>query len=149
MFCAGPPVIEPFSFPKTLQEGGRAQVTCSVSSGDMPVYFSWRKDGYPIPINLQVINSICNHLFSSLANSKNVYLEIPKGDGKKRRILHAASVQGYFGSSQWSLHVFGNQFGSAGEFHQRNVGKSSATLESRTERHSVDVGQCDGDQLRG
>lgn len=54
IFCAGPPVIEPFSFPKTLQEGGRAQVTCSVSSGDMPVYFSWRKDGYPIPINLQV-----------------------------------------------------------------------------------------------
>lgn len=59
MLYAGPPVIEPFSFPKTLQEGGRAQVTCSVSSGDMPVYFSWRKDGYPIPINLQVINSIC------------------------------------------------------------------------------------------
>lgn len=49
-----PPVIESFSFPKNLQEGGRAQVTCSVSSGDMPVYFSWRKDNGPIPISLQV-----------------------------------------------------------------------------------------------
>lgn len=28
-----PPVIEPFSFPKSLQEGGRAQIACTVSSG--------------------------------------------------------------------------------------------------------------------
>ena len=39
-----PPVIEEFSFPKNLQEGGRAQVSCSVSSGDMPMHFSWFKD---------------------------------------------------------------------------------------------------------
>lgn len=50
----GPPVIEPFSFPKNLQEGGRAQVSCSVTSGDMPVYFSWMKDNAPIPLSLQV-----------------------------------------------------------------------------------------------
>lgn len=51
----GPPVIEPpFSFPKNLQEGGRAQVTCAVSSGDMPVVFSWKKDEHQIPMNLQV-----------------------------------------------------------------------------------------------
>lgn len=49
-----PPVIEPFSFPRNLQEGGRAQVTCSVSAGDMPVFFSWRKDGAPIGLGLQV-----------------------------------------------------------------------------------------------
>jgi Down syndrome cell adhesion molecule len=49
-----PPVIESFSFPKNLQEGGRAQVTCSVSAGDMPIYFSWQKDGAPIPLSLQV-----------------------------------------------------------------------------------------------
>lgn len=54
LFCIGPPVIEPFNFPKNLQEGGRAQVTCSVSSGDMPVYFSWKKDGAPISVTLQV-----------------------------------------------------------------------------------------------
>lgn len=51
-----PPVIEPFTFPKNLQEGGRAQVTCQVSSGDMPVYFTWHKDGVPIPMSLQVLD---------------------------------------------------------------------------------------------
>lgn len=50
-----PPVIEPFGFPKNLQEGGRAQVTCSVSAGDMPVFFAWRKDGVPISPSLQVV----------------------------------------------------------------------------------------------
>lgn len=49
-----PPVIESFKFPKNLQEGGRAQVTCAVSSGDMPVYFSWKKDDAPISISLQI-----------------------------------------------------------------------------------------------
>lgn len=50
----GPPIIEPFAFPKNLQEGGRAQVTCAVSSGDMPVTFSWKKDDKAIPLGLQV-----------------------------------------------------------------------------------------------
>jgi Down syndrome cell adhesion protein len=50
-----PPVIEPFSFPKNIQEGGRAQVTCAVSSGDMPVYFTWHKDGSPLLLSLQVL----------------------------------------------------------------------------------------------
>lgn len=57
-FCrSGPPIIEPFAFPKNLQEGGRAQVTCAVSSGDMPVTFSWKKDDKPIPLGLQVRSS--------------------------------------------------------------------------------------------
>lgn len=38
-FPSAPPVIEPFKFPKNLQDGGRAQVTCAVSSGDMPIAF--------------------------------------------------------------------------------------------------------------
>lgn len=49
-----PPVIETFSFPKNLQENGRAQVSCAVSSGDMPVFFTWYKDGAPLSISLQV-----------------------------------------------------------------------------------------------
>uniref|UniRef100_A0A1A9UEN5 Ig-like domain-containing protein n=1 Tax=Glossina austeni TaxID=7395 RepID=A0A1A9UEN5_GLOAU len=52
--CKGPPVIEPFKFPKNLQEGGRAQITCAVSSGDMPIYFSWKKDDMSIPTTLQI-----------------------------------------------------------------------------------------------
>lgn len=49
-----PPVIEPFAFPKNLQENGRAQISCSVSSGDMPVYFTWYKDSALLSISLQV-----------------------------------------------------------------------------------------------
>uniref|UniRef100_A0A1I8N7N2 Uncharacterized protein n=1 Tax=Musca domestica TaxID=7370 RepID=A0A1I8N7N2_MUSDO len=49
-----PPVIEPFKFPKNLQEGGRAQITCAVSSGDMPIFFSWKKDDMSIPSSLQI-----------------------------------------------------------------------------------------------
>jgi Down syndrome cell adhesion molecule len=49
-----PPVIEPFFFPKNVQENGRAQISCYVSSGDMPVYFTWYKDGSPLPLSLQV-----------------------------------------------------------------------------------------------
>jgi hypothetical protein len=49
-----PPVIEPFFFPKNVQENGRAQISCSVSSGDMPVYFTWYKDGSPMSLSLQV-----------------------------------------------------------------------------------------------
>lgn len=49
-----PPVLEPFSFPVNLQEKGRAQVTCYVTSGDMPVHFTWYKDDAPISLSLQV-----------------------------------------------------------------------------------------------
>ncbi|XP_023034507.1 Down syndrome cell adhesion molecule-like protein Dscam2 isoform X1 [Drosophila willistoni] len=49
-----PPVIEAFKFPKNLQEGGRAQITCAVSSGDMPIYFSWKKDESTISSSLQI-----------------------------------------------------------------------------------------------
>ncbi|XP_071054820.1 cell adhesion molecule Dscam2 [Onthophagus taurus] len=49
-----PPILEPFSFPTSLQEGGRAQVTCYVTSGDMPIHFAWYKDDMPISANLEV-----------------------------------------------------------------------------------------------
>ncbi|XP_055628541.1 cell adhesion molecule Dscam2 isoform X2 [Toxorhynchites rutilus septentrionalis] len=49
-----PPAIEPFSFPKNINVGGRAQLTCAVSSGDMPIHFSWKKDGSNIPLSLQI-----------------------------------------------------------------------------------------------
>lgn len=47
-------MIEPFGFPKNLQEGGRAQVTCAVSSGDLPIVFTWKKDDHLLPASLQV-----------------------------------------------------------------------------------------------
>ncbi|EFN71841.1 Down syndrome cell adhesion molecule [Camponotus floridanus] len=50
----GPPVMTPFSFPPSSQEGSRAQVTCSVTSGDLPIYISWLKDGEPLPSSLRI-----------------------------------------------------------------------------------------------
>ncbi|XP_059053178.1 cell adhesion molecule Dscam2-like [Achroia grisella] len=49
-----PPVLSPVVFPPGLRSGDRAQLTCSVTSGDMPVYFSWLKDQMPISSILQV-----------------------------------------------------------------------------------------------
>ncbi|CAG9789295.1 unnamed protein product [Diatraea saccharalis] len=49
-----PPVLSPVVFPPGLRAGDRAQLTCSVTSGDMPVYFSWLKDQMPISSILQV-----------------------------------------------------------------------------------------------
>ncbi|KAH9634765.1 hypothetical protein HF086_013625 [Spodoptera exigua] len=54
LVVSNPPEIEPFSFSANLQEGKRAQVSCSVTSGDMPVHFTWLKDNAPIPSSLQV-----------------------------------------------------------------------------------------------
>ncbi|XP_015122999.1 Down syndrome cell adhesion molecule-like protein Dscam2 [Diachasma alloeum] len=50
---SSPPVMSPFGFPANLQEGSRAQVTCSVTSGDLPIHFSWLKDGEPLPSSLR------------------------------------------------------------------------------------------------
>lgn len=46
--------MSPFNFAATLQEGSRAQATCTVTSGDLPIYFSWLKDGEPLPSSLRV-----------------------------------------------------------------------------------------------
>lgn len=51
-----PPVLSPIVFPPGLRAGDRAQLTCTVTSGDMPVYFSWLKDKMPISSVLQVSN---------------------------------------------------------------------------------------------
>ncbi|XP_034948275.1 Down syndrome cell adhesion molecule-like protein Dscam2 isoform X1 [Chelonus insularis] len=51
---SSPPVMSPFSFPPNLQEGSRAQITCGVTSGDLPIYFSWLKDGEPLPSSLKI-----------------------------------------------------------------------------------------------
>jgi hypothetical protein len=64
-FCVSdPPVMEPFFFPSSLQEGSRAQVSCSISSGDLPIEFTWLKDGQPLPPSLQVTNYGRSHTVS-------------------------------------------------------------------------------------
>ncbi|XP_046991954.1 Down syndrome cell adhesion molecule-like protein Dscam2 [Schistocerca americana] len=65
-----PPVVAPFIFPTDLQEGARAQVSCAVSSGDLPIRFSWLKDNAPIPKSLQVIEKEGGDFFSLLVFNK-------------------------------------------------------------------------------
>ncbi|XP_060516116.1 cell adhesion molecule Dscam2 [Cylas formicarius] len=66
-----PPVMEPFAFPASMQEGGRAQVTCTVTSGDLPIHFFWYKDGEPISAALEVEERAAE--FYSMLVFKEVY----------------------------------------------------------------------------
>lgn len=114
-----PPVIEPFSFPKNLQEGGRAQVSCQVSSGDMPVYFNWHKDGVPIPMSLQVRISISGAIKGLLMK-----LQIDPTDHRKEgRVLHPSRSEGYYVKAQWEIHLFCRKHRGESELHQRAVGQ--------------------------
>jgi cell adhesion molecule, putative (fragment) len=66
------PFIEPFSFPKSLREGQRASVLCTVSSGDYPIEVKWLKDNVPvINFNGIKVNRISHYsstlMFESLA----------------------------------------------------------------------------------
>ncbi|KAJ8735955.1 hypothetical protein PYW08_006611 [Mythimna loreyi] len=66
-----PPKISPFMFSSELTEGSSVQVLCGVSSGDKPMYFSWLKDGAPLPPNLQIeeksLNEFSLLMFSDLS----------------------------------------------------------------------------------
>lgn len=42
------PVIEPFAISRSLREGQRASIMCTVSSGDLPLAISWFRDQQPI-----------------------------------------------------------------------------------------------------
>ncbi|XP_047109675.1 Down syndrome cell adhesion molecule-like protein Dscam2 [Schistocerca piceifrons] len=65
-----PPVVAPFTFQPNLREGARAQVGCGVSSGDLPIRFSWLKDKAPIPKSLQVSEKQVSDFLSVLLFSK-------------------------------------------------------------------------------
>ncbi|XP_046991962.1 Down syndrome cell adhesion molecule-like protein Dscam2 [Schistocerca americana] len=67
---SSPPIVMPFIFPTNLREGARAQISCSVSSGDLPIRFSWLKDNGPIPDVLQVTEKDGGEFFSLLIFNK-------------------------------------------------------------------------------
>ncbi|WAR05588.1 DSCAM-like protein [Mya arenaria] len=48
-----PPVIDPFRIPARKQ-GDRVTLSCAVSSGDLPIYISWTKDGLPVPPDIGI-----------------------------------------------------------------------------------------------
>lgn len=43
------PSIEPFSLGRSLREGQRASIMCTISSGDLPISISWFQNELPIP----------------------------------------------------------------------------------------------------
>lgn len=71
LLFAEPPKIAQFQFPPDLEEGMRAQVACSLVSGDLPISINWRKDGGPLPqdpaVQEQQLQFVSNLLFSDLS----------------------------------------------------------------------------------
>lgn len=61
-----PPKISPFSFPRDIQEGMRATITCSVFHGDQPISVSWLKDGHPIHPTSDLFSRSIDELTSTL-----------------------------------------------------------------------------------
>lgn len=69
------PEIDPFSFPKSLQEGQRFNVLCSVTKGDEPVTIKWYKDSRPLGRASSSTTS-SSSLSSSLASDSNRAAEL-------------------------------------------------------------------------
>ena len=73
--------MSPLSFPPNLQEGSRTQLACSISSGDLPIHFSWLKDGEPLPSSLNVSCALSYSLsLSPSSPSLPVPSLFPRGD---------------------------------------------------------------------
>lgn len=49
-FILVPPKITPFSFARDLNVGDRTSVQCVIGTGDLPLTFTWLKDGQPLSI---------------------------------------------------------------------------------------------------
>lgn len=77
-----PPILEEFSFGSNLREGQIAQATCSIRSGDTPIYFSWTKDGSPISTSLKVFYkywSTIKHISGLLTCQNETFHKIEGG----------------------------------------------------------------------
>lgn len=64
-----PPLIQPFDFPPT-SIGKLMYIACVVSSGDMPIRITWRKDGQEIVSGTAGVTIETKEFMSSLQISK-------------------------------------------------------------------------------
>lgn len=64
-----PPLIQPFDFPPT-SIGKLMYIACVVSSGDMPIRITWRKDGQEIVSGTSGVTIETKEFMSSLQISK-------------------------------------------------------------------------------
>ncbi|XP_023213824.1 Down syndrome cell adhesion molecule-like protein Dscam2 [Centruroides sculpturatus] len=60
------PKIEPFSFPRNLEEGMRSIVICAVLYGDPPIAINWLKDGEELGAELNARIEMINDFTSSV-----------------------------------------------------------------------------------
>ncbi|XP_067138822.1 cell adhesion molecule Dscam1-like isoform X1 [Centruroides vittatus] len=65
--------IQPFSFPKNIDEGQRVQTTCAIRKGKGDLSFSWKKDGQPIESN--TMWTIYSHEMASMFMINNASVE--------------------------------------------------------------------------
>lgn len=69
--------MQPFHFDNDLKEGNRAHVSCAIKSGDLPMEFTWKKDGRPLPHDLDVqqqnLQFVSNLYFSKLSARHSGY----------------------------------------------------------------------------
>lgn len=63
------PTIEPFSVSRSLREGQRASITCTISSGDLPISISWFRNEQPL-LDLIGGSSGDSHLVASSSSSQ-------------------------------------------------------------------------------
>lgn len=62
--------MTPFQFTKDLQESERAQVSCTIKSGDLPMEFVWRKDNRVVSTDNEI--ELQNFRFSSTLMFSNL-----------------------------------------------------------------------------
>lgn len=88
------PTIEPFSVSRSLREGQRASITCTISSGDLPISISWFRNGQPIA-EASSSSSSPESAFESNSDSDNISASRPPqvsltGGGSGQRALQEA-----------------------------------------------------------
>ncbi|XP_022236953.1 Down syndrome cell adhesion molecule homolog [Limulus polyphemus] len=61
-----PPILQPSEFPSDIELGSRVQIMCYLKKGDLPVTFTWNKDGKQLLTNERVTVSSLDTFTSNL-----------------------------------------------------------------------------------
>ncbi|XP_076363657.1 cell adhesion molecule DSCAM-like [Tachypleus tridentatus] len=64
------PSLQPYEFSSNIELGSRIQIVCNLEKGDLPVTFTWKKDGKPLSTNERVTVSSLDAFSSNLRIKK-------------------------------------------------------------------------------
>ncbi|XP_076334985.1 cell adhesion molecule Dscam2-like isoform X2 [Tachypleus tridentatus] len=76
VFLMDVPKLHIFGFPEGVELGGSVQILCNLKKGDLPVKFSWTKDGKPISDKEGIETGIFNDRSSFLVIQSVSYLNM-------------------------------------------------------------------------